>query len=264
MTASSDTYLSGQPITLVAVIHSAGPLLPTGTVTFTSGGVLLGTAPLSPSGAATLTFFPLASSYKIFATYFGDPVYSGSSSDAYAISAGPSTTFTMAANPTALTLTSGGHVTIDLAIASVKGFSDTLALGCLELPLDSTCTFSQDRPKLAKDGTTLVHLTIDTGNPLGSGAQAKVVERRPRVFDAGLWLPAALFCGVLLTSARRRRIIPTLLPVALVLLTGLAVTGCGTSLTTSTTPAGSYTIRIMASGTASGANQTVDLPLEVK
>lgn len=263
MTASSDTYLSGQPVTLVAVIHSTGPLLPTGTVTFTSGGVSVGSAPLSTSGAATLTFFPLASAYKIAATYLGDPVYSGSSSDAYAITAGPSTTFTMIANPTTLTLKSGSHTTVDLTITSVKGFTDVLALGCLELPADSTCTFSQDRPTLGKDGTTIVHLTVDTGNPLGSGAQAMVVEQHPRVFNASLWLPASLILGVLLASARRRRAIPVLLPIVLLVLTGLAVTGCGTSLTTSTTPAGSYTIRIMASGTASGANQTVDLPLKV-
>lgn len=263
MTASSDTYLNGQPITLVAVIHSTGPLLPTGTVTFSSGTALLGSASLSSSGAATLTFFPLASAYKITAIYAGDPVYAGSVSDPYAIQAGPSTTFTMTANPTAVTLTSGTHTTIDLTIASVKGFSDTLALGCLELPADSTCTFSEDKPTLAKDGTTIVHLTFDTGNPLGSGAQAKAEGANPQNFEAGLWLPASLLLGGLLAVACRRRALPALLPLALLVLTGIAVTGCGTSLNTSTTPPGSYTIRIMASGTASGASQTVDLPLKV-
>ncbi len=264
ITASSDTYLSGQTVTLVAVIHSSGSLAPTGSVTFTSGGASIGSAPVSASGAATLTFFPVESTYNVYAAYAGDAIYSGSTSGAYTLNSGPSTTFTMAASATALSFPSGGHATVDLTITSVKGFTDTLALGCLELPADATCTFSQDRPNLAGNGTTVIHLTVDTGNPLGSGAQAKVTgDPRPKTFIAGICFPIALLFGVLLTASRGGRRLPTLLSALLLLSSGIALTGCATSLQTTSTPAGSYTVRIMASGVSSGASQIVDLPLQV-
>ena len=194
----------------------------------------------------------------------GDAVYSGSSSGAYTLKSGPSTTFTMAANASALSFPSGGHATVDLTMTSVKGFTDTLALGCLELPTAATCTFSQDKPTLAVNGATVVHLTIDTGYPLGSGAQAKATgEPRPQTFAAGIGLPTALLLGVLLTTTRNRRRLPTLLSALLLLSSGIALTGCATSLQTTSTPAGSYTVRIMASGVGSGASQIIDLPLQV-
>ena len=267
-TASSDTYASGQAITLVGVVMGAGAVAPTGAVVFTSGGAIIGTAQLSAAGAATLTFYPLADKYTVVATYAGDGVYAGSAAGAYTITAGPSTTFSLTPSVTSLSLASGSHFVVDLTMTSVKGFTDTLALGCLELPDDATCTFSSDKMLLAANGTGVVHLTIDTGNPLGIGTLARL--HRPDsgqtsapILAAAVFFPAlALF--LLPVWSRGRRLAPRLLSVILLLtLAAGGLSGCANKLTSTTTPAGSYTIRIVASGTQSGASRVVDLPLTV-
>lgn len=261
MTSSSNTYLSGQQITLVAVIQSTGPVPPTGLVTFTSGTTTLGSAPLSPAGAATLTIFPLASSYSIVATYAGDAVYLPSASAPYAIKAGPSTTFTMTPSWTANSIASGAHTKVDLTFTSVKGFNDTLALGCLELPIDVTCTFSTDKMALAADGTNIVHLTIDTGNPLGAGALTTARVASSSRIAAAMLLPGAALLG--LAFAGRRRRMPWLLSLLALCSLGAGLTGCANKLVQAATPPGTYTIRLLASGTQSGASQVADLTLTV-
>ena len=262
MTSSSDTYLSGQQITLVAVIRSSGPIPPTGTVTFASAGAPLGAAPLSADGVATLTLAPVLPAYSIVATYTGDPVYTASTSAPYPIKAGPSTTFTMTPSWTKNSLSTGTHTAVDLAFLSVKGFNDTLALGCLELPLDATCTFSTDKFALGANAANTVHLTIDTANPLGAGATARL--SRPASasrITLAILLPGVAFFGLLFT--RRRRRMPWLLPVLALCTLGAGITGCANELVQASTPPGSYTIRILASGTQSGASQVVDLALTV-
>jgi sugar lactone lactonase YvrE/predicted thioesterase len=266
MTASSDSYLNGQQVTLVAVVHVTGPVAPGGTVTFTSGGTSLGTVPVSSAGAATLSIFPTLPSYTIVATFNGDGAYSGSTASSYTIRSGTTTTFSLVADPGSVSITSGGHTTITLLLTSSRGFTDVLAMGCLQLPIDATCTFSQDKVTLAANGSVPLQLTFDTGHPLGAGPHASLSPIRPAsVFQAGILLPAAALFGMLLFFARRkRRSLPVLLMLLMLVLTGFGVTGCGNTIDVSTTPAGSYMVRIMASGTQTGANQMVDLPVTVK
>ncbi len=268
MTVSSNTYLSGQQVTLVGVVQTNGPVAPTGTVTFTSGGNLLGSAPVSAAGAATFTIFPLANSYAIVATYSGDAVYLGSAAAAYTIISGPSTTFIMTPSATTMSVASGTHTVVDLTLLSVKGFTDTLALGCLELPVDSTCTFSSDKTLLAANGTNVIHLTIDTGNPLGAGGVAKLrdaehTRRSIGPLMAGGLLPGMILLGVVLTRLRRRGRLPGMLSLVLLLGLGLGLVGCANKLVQNSTPAGTYTVRVIASGAGTGASQVSDISLTV-
>ena len=268
LAVSSNTYLSGQQITLIDVVRADGPVAPTGTVTFMSGTNTLGTAPVSTGGVALLTFFPVDPSYTIVATYSGDAAYAGSATDKSTITGGPSTTFTMIANPSAMSLARGSHTTINLTMTSVKNFADTISLGCLGLPVDATCTFSTDKATLAANGTNVVQLTIDTGNPLGVGtsAKAKRMSLFPDVsgpMEAGLVIPAALLLGGLIGWGRRRRTLPRLLSLIVLIGMGMGLTSCANQLTQNKTPAGSYTIRIVASGVQTGASEISDLSLTV-
>jgi hypothetical protein len=268
MTVSSNTYVSGQQVTLVGIVQTNGPVAPTGTVTFTSGGNLLGTAAVSAAGAATFTIFPLDPSYSIVATYSGDAVYAGSAAAAYTITSGPSTTFTMTPSWTTNSITSGTHTVVSLTLTSVKGFTDTLALGCLELPVDATCTFSSDKTLLAANGTEVITLTIDTGNPLGAGGVAKLREpdqkrgRLAPLMAAGL-LPGMILLGVMLARSRRRGRLPGLLALVVMFGLGFGLVGCANQLVQNSTPAGSYTVRVIASGAGTGASQVSDLSLTV-
>ena len=269
LTSSSDSYLTGEQLTLVAVIHTTGPVSPTGTVVFTSGDTTLGTSSVSSAGAATLIFSPTAPSYSVIATYKGDPSYSGSVSTAYALTAGSTSTFTISTNPSELTLASGAHESLTLTLNSPSGFGDTLSFGCIDLPADATCTFPESEVALAAHGTATVQVIVDTGNPLGSGrataSQARLKPQANRsVVSASVLAPLAALFGLLLWRSRARLSLPSLLLLLLCTAAGLGLSGCGTPLNSAKTPAGSYKVRIVAAGTGTGVSQFATITVTVK
>lgn len=267
MTASSPGYLDGQQVTLVAVVHFTGPVSPTGTVIFTANGETLGATSVTSAGAATLTFEPSARSYDIVATYSGDAVYSGSTANSYNIAKGSSTTFSITSDPSAFSLKSGDHRTLTLTLTDTGTFSDTVSLGCLDLPIDATCTFLANQAKLSAGRTATIQVVFDTGHPLGSGvsASARPIDERSRgIAHAEILFPAAISFGILLVGARRGRRLYPLLSVVLLAVASLSVTGCGNSLNTSTTPPGSFNVRIIASGNQSGISQIANVAITVQ
>ncbi len=268
MTASSQTYASGDQITLVAVIQVTGPVAPTGTVTFTSGGQTIGTANVASAGAATLTFEPSAASYSITATYSGDAVYLPSTATPYSISQGAGSTFSLLPNPASVTMASGDHTTLNLTMSSTAQFADTLSLACLDLPVDATCTFSVNQVKLTAGGTVSAQLVLDTGLPLGAGPRASLQHaHESTVLEAATGISALLLLlsGFPRTGLRNRRRLSALFSLLLLLLVGgLGLSGCGSSLNVSSTPTGTYNIRVLATGNTSRLTQTANVTLEVK
>ena len=70
---SEPEQVYGRPVTLTAVVQSAGGLVPTGTVTFTGGSRTLGVAPLDASGRASVTVADLpVGSTLVEGAYGGD------------------------------------------------------------------------------------------------------------------------------------------------------------------------------------------------
>ncbi len=262
LTASKNSTQTGDPVTLVAVIRGTGPVLPTGMVTFTSGASVLGSARVDANGLATLTLTPAAGSYQVVATYGGDALYAGSISSATGLAIAQAEQFTLTLSPSTVKLSSGDHTTVTLSVASKNGFADTLSLGCAGLPFAVTCTFSSPTVKLAANGSQQVQITVDTGTPLGAGAQASVRGNDTAVLATLLW-PGAAMLGVLgLGMRKRRRMLGGLLmALAMIGVIGSA-TGCG-SLHVNTTPAGSYTFQVTGVGTTSGATEAVNVSLTV-
>lgn len=270
LTSSSDSYLIGQQLTLVAVIHTTGPVNPTGLVTFTSGdGIPLGTSSLSAAGAATLVFSPTATTYNVIANYSGDTSYSSSSSIAYALAAGSTTTFTITSTPAAMTVASGAHTTLTLTLDSPSSFSDTLSFGCVDLPVDATCTFTKPEIALASHSSATAQVVVDTGDPLGSGS-ATTARVRPQsdfassIVAASFFLPLSVLCGIVLWRSRARLSLPYLALLLLCTVSGLGLSGCGTSLNLSKTPAGTYNIRVVAAGTQTGISQFATITVTVQ
>ncbi len=71
----------GQMVTLTASVATTGGVVPTGTMTFSAGGSLLGTASLNAAGGAALSTSSLAAgTYLMSARYSGDGVYAAGSS----------------------------------------------------------------------------------------------------------------------------------------------------------------------------------------
>ena len=264
LTATATSTTNTQQVTLISVVRWTGPVAPTGTVTFKTGSTVMGTTQLDSAGVATLTVIVPSSSSQVTASYAGDSVYAASDSAATAISGGPATQFTLQVNPSNMTMQSKQHSTVNMTIQSIKAFSDTLQFGCLGLPFAATCTFSSTNMVLKADGTAVVQLTIDTGNPLGAGATASNAAH-DRTGVMLCFLPGTLLAGFAMWRTRRRTGRSTPLT-AILLMLGMAAafsaTGCE-GLVQKGTPAGTYTFQVRAAGQGSGASQSQTMTLTV-
>jgi sugar lactone lactonase YvrE len=249
---SSTTGANPQVILVAAVLGSSGPT-PTGTVTFTTGSTVLGISTLDSSGVATLTPELSSGVYSIVAAYSGDAQHSPSTSQAIQVST-VATGFDLIVTPASVTMATTKNATVNVALTSISGFTDTIGLGCASLPAGITCHFSSINAVLAANGVQHVQLTIDTNNPLGGGATAMNSHAgNPGAYLAGLLLPFSVFFGWSLWRFRKRHA-TVLGTVLLLLLSGAALlaTGCG-GVTSSSAAPGTYVIQV----TGTGANSDV-------
>ena len=245
-----------QQITLIAVVGGQGPIPPSGAVTFSNGNTTLGQSPVGSTGVALLTAAFTQATEPITVSYSGDNNYAASQSTA-AVSAGTVTSapqFVLAVSAPSVTIVTSEHTTIQVTIASVTGFSDTIALGCLGLPHAGTWTFNPSQVVLSANGTATASLIVDTGNPLGAGpgTTASLAQGRSTFL---CWLPIGLLAGLL----RRRRGFAAAAGTILLL---MALVGCG-GLSTADTAPGSYTIRVVGTGQTTGVSETQTLKLVV-
>ena len=212
-----------------------------------------------------MIFAPTSKSYTVTAVYSGDTVYSGSTSLGLSIAEGSSTTFTISSDPARFALASGDHKQISVSLASPNSFSDTVSLACLNLPANATCTFTKNQLTLAANSTATTQVVFDTGDPLGSGASARLdTGTTRRVVAAGFLLPLSAALGALLYLARRRQRIPALLALLLMAAAGMDLVGCGSSLNVSKTPPGSYTVQVVAHANGSGITQVASIAIQVQ
>jgi len=253
LTASAIDPLNPRQATLIAVVHWTGSAPPTGTVLFSIGSTPISSSTVDSTGVATLSIVLQSSPESITASYSGDSSYSSSTSQATAVTASAGEQFTISMNPTSISMQSKQNTVVNLTIASVQSFADTLQFGCIGLPYAATCTFSTPQTTLTANGTASVQLTIDTGNPLGSGAQASLRNLRNSPV-ALCFLPGAFLAGLFFLRRRRRPLLGLLLLLCAVTAT-LSVTGCS-GLQTSGTPPGTYTFKISASGQNTGITET--------
>ena len=258
--SSNTNAADPQQITLIANVGYTGPTAPTGTVTFTSGTTVIGTATLNSGGLATLTFEMQSATESITATYSGDANYAGSTSLVTVVTAGAVTQFSITVNPASMTMQSSKHEAGTVTLTSVNGFADNMDLGCLGLPFAATCTFSKTQGALTANGTLVVTLTVDTGNPLGAGGVAQNTHGGSSNIWMGFLPIGLLSCLVFFKS--RRRSLPMLVLLLCALAGTLAATGCG-GLQINSTPAGTYNFKVTASGTGTGATETQNVVLTV-
>ena len=180
------------------------------------------------------------------------------------MTAGQAAQFTLAVDQPSMTLVTSQHTTIHLSLGSVKSFTDTVNLGCLGLPLAATCTFTNSQLKLPANGIATTTLIVDTGDPLGAGTGASRAALRGNNSTLLCMIPA----GLLLAFRRRRRAmaVHTRLGGLLLLIAALTLTigaaGCS-GLSTTSTPPGSYTFKVVGTGQGSGITQAETITLVV-
>lgn len=259
MSGSPNSASDPQSVLLIGVVQAQGSAAPTGTITFTEGTQVLGSAPVNVAGVATLPVELQPGTNSITATYSGDANYASSASQVTSISGGVATQFALVLQPATMTMQSKQHGVATLTVTSVSGFTDTLEFGCLGLPFAATCTFSQPVQKLGANQSLSVQITVDTGDPLGAGSLA---ERRGGATSVMLCLlPAGLLLGFGLRRRGRRRLLPMVLA-ALAMMITLSATGCA-GLSVNGTPAGTYSFKVTASGQGTGVTQSQVMTLTV-
>jgi len=262
LTGSSTDASNPQQVTLIAVVGWTGPVAPTGTVSFAYGGTVLGSAPVGAIGVALLTVTFGAQSESIVATYNGDAVYAVSSSAATNVTLSAPTQLTMLLDPPAMKFASGQHSSGSVTLVSQSGFADTMALGCDGLPVEATCTFSKTQVVLTANGNVTAQITVDTGDPLGAGANASV-RGRSNGSSTGVMLAfLPLVLGIGFGLKRRGRRLPALLLVLCAGAMTLGASGCS-GLHINSTPAGTYTFKVTATGMNSGTSQSQTMTLTV-
>jgi len=181
LTASSSTVMPGAMLTLFATVKGSGNAALNGTVSFTGGSTLIGTATLNYSGSATLHTNSLpAGSYKFTAKYAGNGSYAASSSTVVTVTVKAQTTTTsLVASPTKAT--QGDLVTLS---ATVKGtttvpggivnfFSGSTSLGSGSLNASGVATFSTNSLASGKHSLTSKYMG-DTGSLPSSSSAVSV------------------------------------------------------------------------------------------
>jgi hypothetical protein len=187
LTSAPNPSAYGQMVSLAATVHAQDGSLPTGTVTFTSNGVQIGSAPLNNQGQAVLTYNALpVGTDSLIAMYGGSTTLAPSTSNTVMQVVNRDLTHTTVAsspNP----LTSGEQVTITASITpagpptGTVGFaSNGVAIsGCTAVTLSSgtaQCVTSS----LAVGTDAVVASYSGDGNYAGSnGSVTQIVNPVP-------------------------------------------------------------------------------------
>ncbi len=275
LSSSANPASVGQALTLSATVAAApGQASPTGSVVFQEGSTVLGTGILA-SGATSINLSTLAvGTHLITAIYSGSANYTTSTSAVLTqviVPAGQSTNLSFTVTPASLSLKSGAHQTLQIALTTAATYSDTLSFGCAGLPASATCTFSQDQLAVSGGGTKMLTVVVDTGNPLGAGPSAHLAwpdRLAPPPSTEGrnilaCMLPAGALLALVL-GRYRRRLRGLDLFLGLVLLGTLAtLSGCSSTFTVNATTAGAYTFQVVAGGAKTGASFAVPVQLTV-
>jgi len=264
LAASTTTGPNPQVILVAVVLDSTGPgPVPTGTVTFTQGTTVIGTAPLDASGVATLTPNLANGSFQVVAAYGGDALHTPSTSPAVSVT-NPPAGFSLSVTPASVTMATSQNTNVAVELMSNAGFTDTIELGCASLPAGVNCHFASISAKLTANATQSVQLTIDTNSPLSGGASAMNSQPGDRgAWMAGLFLPLSMFFGWILWRFRKRHAaVFTLMLVLLLSGAAVLVTGCSGFTQNSVAP-GTYVIQVVGVGADSNITHYQNVTLTI-
>lgn len=257
--------LSSAPNDSLVVTDTLTPSVPglfAGTVTFTNtltpnapplAVVTLGSPNTSGTYTATFTYQNQANgltagNYNIVATYSGNTNYSGSTSaPVSAVITNP--TFTLTPSATTITSSKDNYGSMNVIVTDYSNFQGGVVLNCQGLPANAYCVFRPISVGLAPAAS----VTPNTIYPVTSVLQIQV-DQNLSVVEGSFGWAGALLSLVFLAAWRwmvpTRR--PRLMSLCMVLcLCGLvALSGCGGSLSSPPTPAGSYPIVVTGTATA--------------
>ena len=226
-----------------------------GNVTFYDGANALGSSPLSAAGTTSKTAsFSTLGVHSITAVYDGDANFSSSTSPVLkeTIIAGD---FSIAVNPAALSLYTGQAAAAKISITSLNGFNQPLALSCIGLPANATCSFT---PASLPNGQGDANLVIQTAAPHKAVAGSA---------SGSAALLGALTLLLLPRRKLRRRFLAGLSVFVLAVVTSMGMAGCGSPhAITGGTPPGAYQVAVTATagGDSTALTHSAVVTLTVK
>jgi hypothetical protein len=255
LTASPNPAYQNQLVTLTASVASS--VIPSGTVTFYDAATSIGTANVSASGQAVLTTSSLAvGTHPLSATFVATSNFAASSAPTVSEVILPAT-FTIALDPTSLTLAPGQQGSSTIHLASIGNFAGPLTLTYGPLPAYSTATITPAAVTLTAGGGANAVLNINTILKSANNPPQQPGSRTlPTIFAAS----ALLLLPVAFTRRKRFARLLALLAFAAMLQT---LTGC-TNLyyLVHSVEAGTYQIPITATD-ANHNSQSTTLTLTV-
>jgi hypothetical protein len=245
---------SGSPATVGATVIFTATTTTTngivsGTVNFSDGTTLLGTATLNSSGVATFSTATLSlGTHSVTAAFQANINFTASSATLSQVMTAPTGSFTISASPATQYIKGAGATIYQVSLTSVGTFAGQIKLACSGLPSDATCSFASN-PTLTDGGTVTVAMTVNTtvadalqSLPLRNFTPADFAPiTAPAVFPVELTGLGVFFAGL-----RRQKKLGTqkmrLMAIILFSLGILGLTGCGCPSTVFQT----YTITITA------------------
>ena len=262
VTASPTNVVLGNTVILTAKAVSGvstTTATPTGTIQFLVDGATSGLAVALSSGSATLSLATSslnAGPHAITAVYSGDATYTGSRGTTTLTVTLATADFSLTPSASTITVTSGSSGSINLSLASLNSFAGSVTLSATTVA-HSVGTFSANPVMLVASGTGTSTFTLSA---VSSSAKSvtNLSSNRPSGSNRRIAGGGIAFASLLLLLLPRRRRIPRLPGLCILLLLGASIpglSGCGNSGSTATsstvkTTAGTYTITITAtSGT---------------
>jgi sugar lactone lactonase YvrE len=257
---------SGDSITYTATYNGLSfGIAPTGSVTFLNGSTSLGTGAIAAASdgsgnyVATFTSTSLpAENAAITAQYSGDVHYAASTTTITFQQLSPS--YTVSADPAALTVSQGSSGSVTFTVTPQNGFNTAVSFSCdgTTLPKGVTCSFSP--ASVTPNGTAVkTTLTVQTTGSTVAGLDTPRTPFSGRLPRGGAALALLLFS---IPRVRRKAWMSGTALVLFALCLGGGILGCGGGGSTTgggtqnanSTPPGSYSIQVTTSaGSVNGA-----------
>ena len=260
---------AGRPVTFTATMTGSNAP-PTGAVSFTYGGSVIGTANLVAGtgldSTATITTSTLPVGQDVItATYAGTPDFAGASASfTETITPSLAGSFLLSVTPNPVDVGVGFGTLLSVTVTPQNGFSQDVNLACHNLPPEATCLFVN--PTIT-GGSGAASLIVQTTAPHSCGTTTPYFLGKsgglPSLLgrSAPLGVPTLGVLFALLLPARRRRWLKLL--VALIAIAGaMQLTGCGNCTDLGTRPA-TYSIEVTGTAAQGGATASQAVKINV-
>jgi hypothetical protein len=237
------TITAGSAINVQTFLLSNGVGTPTGNLSLSatqSGGspqqlatasaatALITAYATGGAGAPASVTFAQAGAYTLSASYAGDANFAAATSPNYnvevAAAVQPTANFSVSVSPSSLTVASGQSGTVQVSITPQNGFNAVVSFYCSGLPVNASCSFSPTT-------VTPAGATATTTLTVSASSAVSALRRNSRPLFPSAMLAAALCC----LGLRKRRLMRTMLLLAVGILGLSLLNGCGGSSGSSTT-----------------------------